>query len=147
MQISDVIRQMGGLQSVARELGVSESQAASGAAALLPAILGGFKKQAQSPASGGLGGLGAVLGRKLAALAEHHQVICVTHLPQMASYASHQWVIRKQTSKGRTRTTIEELVAGGRIDELAAMLRGDSAAESTRQEALAMLAEAQAAAG
>lgn len=63
MQISDVIRQMGGLQSVARELGVSESQAASGAAALLPAILGGFKKQAQSPASGGLGGLGAVLGQ------------------------------------------------------------------------------------
>lgn len=63
MQISDVIRQMGGLQSVARELGVSESQAANGAAALLPAILGGFKKQAQSPASGGLGGLGAVLGQ------------------------------------------------------------------------------------
>lgn len=63
MQISDVIRQMGGLQSVARELSVSESQAANGAAALLPAILGGFKKQAQSPASGGLGGLGAVLGQ------------------------------------------------------------------------------------
>ena len=61
MQIMDVINQMGGLQSVARELGVSESQAASGAAALLPAIMGGFKKQAQAQPAG-LGGLGAVLG-------------------------------------------------------------------------------------
>ena len=94
----------------------------------------------------GVGGrLGAVLGKKLAALAEHHQVICVTHLPQMASFAAHQWVIRKQTAKGRTRTTIEPLVASDRVAELAAMLRGDSAAESTKQEALAMLAEAQAA--
>ncbi len=93
----------------------------------------------------GVGGrLGAVLGRKLSALAEHHQVICVTHLPQMASYASHQWVIRKRTVKGRTRTTIEPLVASEqRVEELAAMLRGDSAAEGTRLEALAMLAEAQ----
>lgn len=62
MRIMDAIGQAGGLQSMARELGVSESQVASGASALLPAILGGFKKQAQSPASGGLGGLGAVLG-------------------------------------------------------------------------------------
>ncbi len=52
-------------------------------------------------------------------------------------------MIRKRTAKGRTRTTIEELVAGGRVDELAAMLRGDQAAESTRKEALAMLVEAQ----
>jgi hypothetical protein len=52
MQITDILAQMGGLQSMARELGVSESQAASGAEALIPAILGGFKKQAQAqPAS------------------------------------------------------------------------------------------------
>ena len=47
MQITDILGQIGGIQSVARELGVSEDQAASGAAALLPALLGGFKKQAQ----------------------------------------------------------------------------------------------------
>jgi hypothetical protein len=64
MQILDVLGQTGGLQSMARELGVSESQAASGAEALIPAILGGFKKQAQAqPAGvesvlGMLGGLG-----------------------------------------------------------------------------------------
>ena len=91
----------------------------------------------------GVGGrLGAALGRKLAELATHHQVICVTHLPQMASYAAHQWIIRKQTDRGRTRTTITPLRDDERVDEIAAMLRGDSAADGTRQEALSMLREA-----
>jgi DNA repair protein RecN (Recombination protein N) len=91
----------------------------------------------------GVGGrLGASLGRKLAEVAKHHQVICVTHLPQMASFASHQWIIRKKTDRGRTRTTITPLADEERVDELAAMLRGDSAAEGTRQEALSMLMEA-----
>jgi hypothetical protein len=62
MQINDILGQMGGLQSIAREMGVNESQAASGAAALLPAILGGFKKQAQSQPTG-LEGLGGLLGQ------------------------------------------------------------------------------------
>ncbi len=93
----------------------------------------------------GVGGrLGAVLGKTLAELARHHQVICVTHLPQMASYAHRQWVIRKHVERGRTRTTITRLDEADRVDELAAMLRGDSAAEGTRKEALAMLKEARA---
>jgi hypothetical protein len=62
MQITDILARTGGLQSIARELGVSESQAASGAAALVPAILGGFKKQAQAQPAG-LGGLGDLLGQ------------------------------------------------------------------------------------
>ena len=62
MQITDILAQMGGLQSMARELGVSETQAASGAEALIPAILGGFKKQAQSQPTG-LAGLGGLLGQ------------------------------------------------------------------------------------
>jgi hypothetical protein len=65
MQLSDILAQAGGLQSIARELGVSEAQAASGAEALLPAILGGFKKQAQSQPTG-LEGLGGLLGSKTA---------------------------------------------------------------------------------
>jgi hypothetical protein len=60
MQLTDILAQTGGLQSMARELGISEQQAASGAGALLPAILGGFKKQA--PAQGGLGDLLGQLG-------------------------------------------------------------------------------------
>ena len=62
MQITDILGQMGGLQSMARELGVSENQAASGAEALIPAILGGFKKQAQSQPSG-VEGLDDMLGQ------------------------------------------------------------------------------------
>lgn len=64
MQITDILGQTGGLQAMARELGISESQAASGAAALAPAILGGFKKQAQASPAGleGLGGLLSQLG-------------------------------------------------------------------------------------
>jgi hypothetical protein len=62
MQITDVLAQMGGLASMAKELGVSEKQAASGAEALIPAILGGFKKQAQAQPSG-LEGLGGLLGQ------------------------------------------------------------------------------------
>jgi hypothetical protein len=62
MQLTDILSQMGGLQSVARELGVSEREVAAGAAALTPAILGGFKKQAQAQPSG-LEGLGGLLGQ------------------------------------------------------------------------------------
>jgi len=64
MQITDILAQMGGLKSMAQELGVSESQAANGAAALAPAILGGFKKQAQAQPAGldGLSGMLEQLG-------------------------------------------------------------------------------------
>jgi hypothetical protein len=61
MQISDLLAQSGGLQSIARELGISETEAASGAAALTPAILGGFQKKVEQPA--GLDGLGGLLGQ------------------------------------------------------------------------------------
>lgn len=62
MQITDILAQVGGLQSIARELGVSETQAASGAEALAPAILGGLKRQVQSQPDG-LQGLGGLLGQ------------------------------------------------------------------------------------
>lgn len=62
MQITDLLAQTGGLISMARELGISDTQAVSGAAALIPAILGGFKKQAQAQPTG-LEGLGGLLGR------------------------------------------------------------------------------------
>ena len=62
MNLTDILAQAGGLQSVARDLGVSEDQAAAGAEALLPAILGGMKKQAQAQPAG-LEGLGGLLGQ------------------------------------------------------------------------------------
>src|SRR5207302_3770461 len=88
------------------------------------------------------GRLGDVLGEKLAALGQTHQVICVTHLPQVASYARHQWTIRKVQRGRRTSTSIELLDEAERLDELASMLRGKARGETTRQEAAAMLAAA-----
>jgi DNA repair protein RecN (Recombination protein N) len=88
------------------------------------------------------GRLGDVLGEKLARLGRTHQVICVTHLPQVASYARHQWSIRKVRRGPRTATRIDRLGDEERLDELASMLRGKSRGETTRQEAAAMLAAA-----
>ncbi|MCO5118102.1 MAG: DUF937 domain-containing protein [Burkholderiaceae bacterium] len=62
MQITDLLAQLGGLDSMSRELGVDRRQAASGVEALLPAILGGLKKQAQTQ-PGGVEGLGGLLGQ------------------------------------------------------------------------------------
>ncbi len=62
MQLDEVVAQLGGYRSMARELGVTEAQASSGAAALLPAILGGFQKQVQTRPDG-LAGLGGLLGQ------------------------------------------------------------------------------------
>jgi hypothetical protein len=61
MDMMDILNQAGGIQAIAKELGVDEATAASGAAALLPAILGGFKGQAQAQ-PGGIGGLIGMLG-------------------------------------------------------------------------------------
>jgi DNA repair protein RecN (Recombination protein N) len=89
------------------------------------------------------GRLGGVLGQKLSDLGKTHQVISVTHLPQVASYAGHQWTIRKQTKGQRTSTTIRPLGdEAERIDELASMLRGESRGETTRQEVVRMLEDA-----
>ena len=86
------------------------------------------------------GRLGDVLGEKLRKLAETHQVICVTHLPQVAGFAAHQWTIRKRTQGNRTITSVDYLAnKAARLEELATMLRGEARTESTLREAAAML--------
>ncbi len=86
------------------------------------------------------GRLGDMLGQKLAALGQSHQVLCVTHLPQVASYAAYQWTIRKESTAKRTATTITALTTDeARVEELALMLRGESRSETTRKEAAEML--------
>ena len=62
MNVTDLLAQTGGLQQIARELGITEQEASRGAAALAPTILGGFKKQGQAQ-PGGLAGLGGLLGQ------------------------------------------------------------------------------------
>lgn len=88
----------------------------------------------------GIGGSTAeVVGRKLASLSGYHQVICITHLPQIARFGSHHFRISKQISDGRTRTTIEPLEKKDRVQEIARMLGGMEMTQVTLDHALEML--------
>lgn len=93
----------------------------------------------------GVGGrLGAVLGRKLAGLARIRQVLCVTHMPQVAAYAQRQVKVEKARQKSGASAVLAQVVEGPqRIDELAQMLRGSEASDRTRAEAREMLQAAQ----
>lgn len=85
------------------------------------------------------GGVAEVVGQKLADLAQHHQIICITHLPQIAKFANHHFSISKSVSAGRTRTTIQPLDESGRIEEIARMLGGVEITPATLAHAREML--------
>jgi hypothetical protein len=90
----------------------------------------------------GIGGRVAdVVGRKLRTLGSAFQVLCITHLPQIASYADTHFEIEKKVEGGRTRTTVRRLDADGRVEELARMLGGEAISEGRRQTAREMLTE------
>jgi len=73
----------------------------------------------------GVGGSAAEgVGRRLKKLAAANQVLCVTHLPQIASFADHHYLVDKRESKGRTMATVEELDAAARTREIGRMLSG-----------------------
>lgn len=88
----------------------------------------------------GIGGAVAeVVGRRLLDLARHHQLICITHLPQIARFGDHHFRITKAVVQGRTRTTIEPLDAAGRLEELARLLGGEIITERTLAHARELL--------
>ncbi|MCW2831661.1 MAG: recN, partial [Aeromicrobium sp.] len=91
----------------------------------------------------GIGGKAAVeVGRRLARLAEHAQVIAVTHLPQVAAFADHHFVVTKDDDGAVTSSSVVELSESSRVDELARMLAGqeDSAAAQAHARELLALA-------
>ena len=91
----------------------------------------------------GVGGAVAeMVGRQLHALSLQGQVLCVTHLPQVAAQAAQQLRVAKQTTGGRTRTQIETLDETARVEELARMLGGATITERTREHAREMLLSA-----
>ena len=91
----------------------------------------------------GVGGRHATgLGQRLRALAAFHQVVCVTHLPQVAAQADAHLHIGKRVAAGRTIAEVTVLDAAARATELAAMLAGDAAGEEARAAAEALLREA-----
>lgn len=88
----------------------------------------------------GVGGrTGHVLGTKLRELARACQVLCVTHLPQIAALAHHHLSIRKVTEHGRTRTVVEVLHSEARVEEIARMLSGPQPTETARRHARELL--------
>ena len=85
------------------------------------------------------GGVAEVVGKKLAALAKRHQIICITHLPQIAKFGDHHFIISKHVSDGRTKTSINCLSIPERIDEIARMLGGEKITQATVEHAREML--------
>jgi DNA repair protein RecN (Recombination protein N) len=85
------------------------------------------------------GGTAEVVGRKLAELARFHQVICITHLPQIAKFGHNHFSITKQVADGRTQTRIRPLNKAERIEEIARMLGGVEITPTTRAHAEEML--------
>jgi DNA repair protein RecN (Recombination protein N) len=89
------------------------------------------------------GRLGGVIGEKLRDLARHQQVLCITHLPQIASYADLHLTVRKSIVDGtRTETTVRPMSGNERIAELAEMIGGQRVTETTRAQARELLESA-----
>ncbi len=88
----------------------------------------------------GIGGrVAEVVGRKLKAVAERQQVLCVTHLPQIAAFADRHLAVRKQTARGRTETGVDALTDQDRVEEVARMLGGETVTPTARLHAQEML--------
>lgn len=84
----------------------------------------------------GIGGRAAeAVGKKLKSLARGDQVLCITHLPQIASFADHHLLIEKRESSGRTRTTVRALSGAERTEEIARMLSGAKLTDASRKHA------------
>jgi len=89
----------------------------------------------------GIGGAVAeTVGKKLNALADKHQLICITHLPQIARFGGHHYFIEKLVKKGRTTTTIRPMDKEERIREIARMLGGETITPTALEHARAMMA-------
>jgi DNA repair protein RecN (Recombination protein N) len=88
----------------------------------------------------GIGGRAAeAVGKKLKSLSRANQVLCITHLPQIASFADHHYLIEKKEVSGRTRTLVRRLSPEQRTEEIARMLSGAKLTETSRQHAEQLL--------
>ena len=88
----------------------------------------------------GIGGrVAEIVGRKLRGMAARHQVLCVTHLPQIASLAETHYAVRKRVDRGRTIAEVQPLSTEERVEELARMLGGESVSDTARRHAREMM--------
>ena len=92
----------------------------------------------------GVGGRsGEVIGRKLWSLSRNHQVICVTHLPQIAAFADAHYSVSKRSAGDRTISTIEALQGNPRLDELAVMIGGSTYTDNALSAARELVQKAE----
>ncbi|MGH7778449.1 MAG: DNA repair protein RecN [Candidatus Binataceae bacterium] len=92
----------------------------------------------------GIGGeVATVVGRKLGQLARYHQILCVTHLAQIAAFAQTHFHVEKEERRGSTRSRVAMLPEAARPDELARMLGGEASSEKFRRAARELLERAQ----
>lgn len=88
----------------------------------------------------GIGGRAAeAVGKKLKTLSKGNQVLCVTHLPQIATFADHHYVIEKREAGGRAKTTVRQITGEERTEEVARMLSGAKLTETSRKHAEQMI--------
>jgi DNA repair protein RecN (Recombination protein N) len=88
----------------------------------------------------GVGGaIAEVIGRAIGDIARHRQVVCITHLPQIAALADTHFVVDKSELRGRTHATVRRLSAAERVEEIARMIGGIKVGESARRAAAEML--------
>jgi DNA repair protein RecN (Recombination protein N) len=88
----------------------------------------------------GIGGrVAEIVGRMLAELGQRHQVMCITHLAQVAASAAHQWQVTKQATGAGVRSEVRELDRVQRVEEIARMLGGVKITETTRRHAAELL--------
>jgi len=107
------------------------------------AKIGGRQVLVFDEVDAGIGGaMAEVVGRKLRELSQHHQVICVTHLPQIACFADQHHSVRKEVKSGRTITLVDRLDKELIVDEIARMLGGLKVTEKTRAHAKEMIENA-----
>ncbi|HEV8290896.1 MAG TPA: DNA repair protein RecN, partial [Tepidisphaeraceae bacterium] len=85
------------------------------------------------------GRLGSVIGMKLRELAQHHQVLCITHLPQIACFGDRHLTVRKLVKDGQTETSVKLVSGVERIEELAEMIGGQRVSEVSRAQAEELL--------
>jgi DNA repair protein RecN (Recombination protein N) len=90
------------------------------------------------------GRLGEVIGTKLAKLAKNQQVLCISHLPQIAAFAQRHFVVAKESTINETASSIRVVEGNDRIQEIAEMISGKNVTETTLKQAREMLSEGEA---
>lgn len=92
----------------------------------------------------GISGIAAsIVGRKLKEIAQNHQIICITHLPQIAAFGEHNYRIEKKSDDKMTFTTVTPLSQEGKTDEIARLLGGANITDTTLQSARELIASSE----